>query len=97
MSSSSECSDCDGEDCLTAGTGVVAAIAVVVTLLVSLPVCVTLGCYGMWYIMMRRSATSGQKVTQLQAAIYEEPVVEPATIPLTDNQAYGHVKTSMRS
>ena len=36
---------------------------------------------------------SGQKVTQLQAALYEEPaaVSTAASIHLTDNQAYGHI------
>ena len=87
----------DDEESESAGlsTGVAVGITVAITLLVALPVGVALGCCGMWY-MMRRGATSGQKVTQLQAAICEEPVtpaVEPATIPLTDNQAYGHVNT----
>ena len=94
---SSECNDCDSENGLTAG--VAAAIAVVITAVVLLPVGVALGCCGMWY-MMRRGATSGQKVTQLQAAIYEEPAtpaVELANIPLTDNQAYGHVNTGKRN
>ena len=76
-------------------TGAAVGITLAISLLVALPVGVALGCCGMWY-MMRRGATSGQKVTQLQAAIYEEPAtpaVKTATIPLTDNQAYGHVNT----
>ena len=90
------------EDCESNGLSIGAAVGITlaISLLVSLPVGVALGCCAtMWY-MMRRCATSSQKVTQLQAAIYEEPVtpaVEPATIPLTDNQAYGHVKAYTRS
>ena len=87
----------DDEESESAGLSIGAAvgIAVAISLLVALPVGVALGCCGMWY-MMRRGATSGQKVTQLQAAIYEEPAtpaVELVTIPLTDNQAYGHFNT----
>ena len=88
----------DDEERESAGLSIGAAvgIAVAITLLVSLPVGVALGCCGtMWY-MMRRGATSGQKVTQLQAAIYEEPAtpaVELVTIHLTENQAYGHFNT----
>ena len=89
------------EDCESNGLSIGAAVGITlaISLLVALPVGVALGCCGMWY-MMRRGATSSQKVTQLQAAIYEEPVtpaVEPVTIPLTDNQAYGHVKAYTRS
>ena len=79
--------------------GAAVGITLAISLLVALPVGVALGCCGMWY-MMRRGATSGQKVTQLQAAIYEEPVTpaaEPVTITLTENQAYGHVKAYTRS
>ena len=77
-------------------TGAVVGITLAITAIVLLPVGLVLGCCGMWWYMMRRGATSGQKVAQLQAAIYEEPAtpeVEPATMPLTDNQAYGHVNT----
>ena len=89
------------EDCESTGLSIGAAVGITlaISLLVSLPVGVALGCCGMWY-MMRRGATSGQKVTQLQAAIYEEPVtsaVKPVTIHLTENQAYGHVKAYTRS
>ena len=84
--------DCESIDLLTGAA--IAGIAVAITLLVAMPVGVALGCCGMWWYMKRRGATSGQKVTQLQAAIYEEPAtpaVKTASIPLTDNQAYCHV------
>ena len=76
-------------------TGAAVGIAVAISLLVSLPVGVVLGCCSMWWYMMRRGATSGQKVTRLQAALYEEPaaVSTAASIHLTDNQAYGHINT----
>ena len=77
-------------------TGAAVGITLAISLLVVLPVGVALGCCGMWY-MMRRGATSGQKVTQLQAALYEEPVSTAASIHLTDNQAYGHVNTRTRN
>ena len=89
------------EECESAGlsTGATVGIKLAITLLVALPVGVALGCCGMWY-MMRRGDTSGQKVAQLQAAIYEEPAtpaVKTASIPLTDNQAYGHVNIHTRN
>ena len=86
----------DDEESESAGlsTGAAVGIAVAITAIVLLPVGVALGCCGMWWYMMRCGATSGQKVAQLQAAIYEEPAtpaMKAASIPLTDNQAYGHV------
>ena len=89
----------DDEERESAGlsTGAAVGITMAITLLVSLPVGVALGCCGVWWYMLRRGATSGQKVTQLQAAIYEEPATPAVSIPLTDNQAYGHVKAYMRS
>ena len=86
----------DDEESESAGlsTGAAVGITLAISLLVVLPVGVALGCCGMWY-MMRRGATSGKKVTQLQAALYEEPaaVSTAASIHLTDNQAYGRVNT----
>ena len=97
---------CDGEctcesesDGGGLSAGGASGIAVVVTLLVVLPVGVVLGCCGMWCVMRYSGGpTSGggqQKVGQLQAAIYEEPSPVETAIPLTDNQAYGHVNRNM--
>ena len=99
LSCGGEC-ECDSESGgLSAGGA--AGIAVVVTLLVVLPVGVVLGCCGMWCVMRYSGGpTSGggqQKVGQLQAAIYEEPSPVETAIPLTDNQAYGHVNTHSRN
>ena len=79
----------DDEESESAGlsTGAAVGIAVAISLLVALPVGVALGCCGMWWYMMRCGATSGKKVTRLQAALYEEPVSTAASIHLTDNQA----------
>ena len=91
----------DAEESDSAGlsTGAAVGIAVAISLLVALPAGVALGCCSMWWYMMRRGATSGQKVTQLQAALYEEPaaVSTAASIHLTDNQAYGRVNTHTRN
>ena len=96
------CSDSDSDsesDGLSAGA--VAGIAVVITLLVSLPVGVVIGCCSMWCMMRHgRGATSGgtkQKMEQLQGAIYEEPGPVDTAIPLSDNQAYGHVNVQRRN
>ena len=89
--------------CPSAGlsAGGVAGITFAITLLVVLPVGVVLGCCGMWCVMRYSGGpTSGggqQKVEQLQAAIYEEPSPVETAIPLTDNQAYGHVNTRSRN
>ena len=91
----------DAEESESAGlsTGAAVGITLAITLIVALPVGVALGCCGMWWYTMRRGATSGQKVTQLQEALYEEPaaVSTAASIHLTDNQAYGHVNTHTRN
>ena len=80
--------------------GAIAGITFAITLLVVLPEGVVLGC-GMWCVMRYSGGpTSGggqQKVGQLQAAIYEEPSPVETAIPLTDNQAYGHVNTRSRN
>ena len=73
-------------DCVAASV-----IAGAVTLLVTLPVGVVLGCCGMWYMMRRRQGhtleRTEQKMEQMQEAIYDEPL--ETTIHLSDNQAYG--------
>ena len=74
-------------------TGVAAGIAGVITLLVTLPVGVILGCCSMWY--MRRHGQGSttehlqQKTKQLKEDIYDEPL--QIAIPVNANQAYGHI------
>ena len=91
------CQSNNGEDtCKSEGevlsAGGAAGIAVTVTLLLALPVGVVIGLGVAWYVMRRgRDPTSEghqQKMEQVQEAIYEEP--PETTIPLSDNQAYGH-------
>ena len=84
----------DGEDtCQSEGevlsAGCAAGIAVTVTLLLTLPVCVVISLGVAWNVTRRGSSSEGhqQKSQQVQDPIYEEP---PETaIPLSDNQAYG--------
>ena len=94
----------DGEDtCKSEGevlsAGAVAGIAVTVTLLLTLPVGVVIGLGVAWYVMRRgRDPTSEghqQKMEQVQEAIYEEP--PETTVPLSDNQAYGHIVTQRKN
>ena len=77
-----------------------AGIAVAITI-VSLSVGVVIGLCVAWCMMRRgRGATSGgtkQKMEQLQGAIYEEPGPVDTAIPLSDNQAYGHVNMQRRN
>ena len=72
-------------DCVAASV-----IAGAVTLIVTLPVGVVLGCCGMWYMMRHRQGHTlerpEQKIEQMQEAIYDEPL--ETTIHLSDNQAY---------
>ena len=91
--------ECDDDNSVSLSTGVIVAITLVLTLLVSLPVGVIIGCYGMWCIM--KSHKQQEKVQQLQGGtnvvIYEELDVKIDTdIPLSDNQAYGHVNMQRR-
>ena len=89
----------DGED--TCKTGAVAGIAVTVTLLLALPVGVVIGLGMAWYGKRHDQGPSihgedeQHKSQQVQEAIYEEP---PETaIPLSDNQAYGHIDIQRRN
>ena len=76
--------------------GAAVGITAVVTLLVSLPVGVVLGCWVMWCWM--RSAHDGRrypiasgcrrKKPQAQEDIYEDPVIVRTTIALSPNDAY---------
>ena len=84
----------DGDDtCKSEGevlsAGAVAGIAVIVTLLLALPMCVGVVLGVAWNITRRGSSIEGhqQKSQQVQGPIYEEP--PETTIPLSDNQAYG--------
>ena len=85
------------EEVLSAGA--VAGIVATVTLLLALPVGVVIGLGVAWYVMRRgRGPTSEghqQKMEQVQEAIYEEP--PETTIPLSDNQAYGHFDTQRKN
>ena len=87
------------EEVLSAGA--VAGIAVTVTLLLALPVGVVIGVGVTWYGKRRGQGPSihsegdQHKSQQVQEAIYEEP---PETaIPLSDNQAYGHIDIQRRN
>ena len=93
-------SDDGNSDSLSIGGAV--AITLVLSILVSLPVGVMIGCYGMWCIVKSHKHNLHQeKEQQLQegtnVVIYEEPDVKIETdIPLSDNQAYGHVNMQRR-
>ena len=92
-STSSDSSESEGE-----ATEVVAALSITVTLLVSLPVGVAIGCLTMWCIVRRRRGGGGGEEEGVEkremGAIYEEPT-QPleSVISLSDNQAYGQVRT----
>ena len=90
--------DTGEEDGLSAAATV--GIAVAVTAMVSLPVGVVIGLCVAWCMMRRgRGATSGgtQQKMELQGAIYNEPGPVDTAIPLSDNQAYGHVNMQRRN
>ena len=91
-STSSDSSDSKGES-----TEVAVALSITVTLLVSLPVGVAIGCLTMWCIVRRRGGGGGEEggvEKREMGAIYEEPT-QPleSVISLSDNQAYGQVLT----
>ena len=96
--------DIKEDDSPSLSTGGAVAITLVLTLLVSLPVGVMIGCYGMWCIVKSHKYNLHQekeKEQQLKGGtnvvIYEEPDVKIETdIPLSDNQAYGHVNMQRR-
>ena len=77
----------------------VAGISVVLTLLVVLPVGVTLGYCGRWSLAKSRSSTSatgdGNKERRTTSVVYEEPVAP--VFSLTQNRAYGQVAPSQRT
>ena len=93
-------SDDGNSDSLSTGDAV--AITLVLSILVSLPVGVMIGCYGMWCIMKSHKYNLQQEKEQqlkggTNVVIYEEPDVKIETdIPLSDNQAYGHVNMQRR-
>ena len=71
-------------------TAVAVALTLVVTILVVMPVGVVIGCCGMWW-MMKRGGGGGVEKREM-GAIYEEPVAAVETaIPLSHNEAYGHI------
>ena len=73
--------------------GAVAGIVGVITLLVTFPVGVVLGCCSMWYMKRQgRGSTNEsvqQRMEQLKEDIYDLPLA--TAIPVSDNQAYGHI------
>ena len=90
-------SDDDNSDSLSTGDAV--AITLVLSILVSLPVGVIIGVCVTWCICKSRGVQ--EKGQQLKGGtndvIYEEPDVKIETdIPLSDNQAYGHVNMQRR-
>ena len=90
-------SDDDNSDSLSTGGAV--AITLVLSILVSLPVGVIIGMCLSRCISKSRGVQ--EKEQQLKGGtnvvIYEEPDVKIDTgIPLSDNQAYGHVNMQRR-
>ena len=91
--------DVKEDDSPSLSTGGAVAIAIVLTLLVSLPLGVIIGMCLSRCISKSRGVQ--EKEQQLQrgtnVVIYEEPDVKIDTdIPLSDNQAYGHVNMQRR-
>ena len=91
--------DSDDDNSVSLSTGGAVAIAIVLILLVSLPVGVIIGVCVTWCIC--KSCGNQEKEQQLKegtnVVIYEEPDVKIETdIPLSDNQAYGHVNMQRR-
>ena len=91
--------DVKEDDSPSLSTGGAVAITLVLTLLVSLPVGVIIGMCLSRCISKSRGVQ--EKEQQLQegtnVVIYEEPDVKIETdIPLSDNQAYGHVNMQRR-
>ena len=74
--------------------GAALGFTLALSVLVTLPVGVALGCCGgVWCVMRRREEGEGRKGEKREmGAIYEEPMVETA-ISLADNQAYGQIHT----
>ena len=85
-------------------TGGAVAITLVLTLIVSLPVGVVIGFYGLWcikkshkYNLHQEKEQQHQSQGETNVVIYEEPDVKIDTdIPLSDNKAYGHVNMQRR-
>ena len=89
----------DDDNSVNLSTGGAVAITLVLTLLVSLPVGVIIGVCVTWCICKSRGVQ--EKGQQLKGGtnvvIYEEPDVKVETdIPLSENQAYGHVNMQRR-
>ena len=91
--------DSDDGNSASLSTGGAVAITLVLSILVSLPVGVIIGVCVTWCICKSRGVQ--KKEQQLKegtnVVIYEEPDVKIETdIPLSDNQAYGHVNMQRR-
>ena len=90
--------DPESDDSPSLSTGGAVAIAIVLTLLVSLPVGVVIGVCVTWCICKSHGEEKGQQLQEgTNVVIYEEPDVKKETdIPLSENQAYGHVNMQRR-
>ena len=91
--------DPESDDSVNLSTGGAVAIAIVLTLLVSLPVGVIIGVCVTWCICKSRGIQEKEQHLKggTNVVIYEEPDVKIETdIPLSDNQAYGHVNMQRR-
>ena len=89
----------DDDNSVNLSTGDAVAITLVLSILVSLPVGVIIGVCVTWCICKSRGVQ--EKEQQLKGGtnvvIYEEPDVKIETdIPLSENQAYGHVNMQRR-
>ena len=98
------CTSCDDGESGGISTGAAAGVAIFITVLMALPVGVLIGCWGVWCVRRRGKGrgprnTQQEQPQQLQGAIYEEPGPGPVdtAIPLTDNQAYGHINMQRRN
>ena len=76
--------------------GAVSGITLVLTLLLTLPLGILIGCCGSRYRRQATESNSG-KPQQPVGAIYEEPGPVAAAIPLSENLAYGHVQGQRRN
>ena len=91
--------DSDDGNSPSLSTGGAVAITLVLTLLVSLPVGVIIGVCVTWCICKSRGVQEKEQHLKggTNVVIYEEPDVKIETdIPLSDNQAYGHVNMQRR-
>ena len=80
-------------DSLSTATAVVLALFCI-SVLVCLPLGVTIGCFSMWCIMRKRQGGGESEKREMVGVIYEEPLLPPkaeTVTSLSENQAYGQV------